>query len=75
VLTIRDRGCGMSPAALAEAPTFFVSRKTTGTGFGLPLAMKIVESEHRGMIDIESEEGVGTVVRVRLPRFQRTPNA
>ena len=75
ILTIRDRGCGMSAAALAEAPTFFVSRKAAGTGFGLPLAMKIVESEHRGTIDIESAEGVGTVVRVRLPLYQRTPNA
>ncbi|OKP87743.1 two-component sensor histidine kinase [Paenibacillus helianthi] len=41
-------------------------RKTGGTGLGLPIAKSIVE-EHHGEIRIESHEGAGTEVIVKLP--------
>lgn len=41
-------------------------RKTGGTGLGLPIAKSIVE-EHQGWIQIESCEGAGTEVIVKLP--------
>ncbi len=66
-IVIRDFGIGMSPDVLRDAPTLFATRKPTGTGFGLPLAIKIVESEHGGKLHLSSTKGVGTEVRVVLP--------
>lgn len=67
-LTFTDAGCGMSEQVLNDASTLFATSKPQGTGFGLPLAIKIVESEHSGQLKITSERGVGTRVEVRLPR-------
>ena len=66
-VTIRDAGRGMSPEALADAPVLFSTSKSGGTGFGLPLAIKIVEAEHGGRLRLDSEKGRGTVARVVLP--------
>ncbi|MCW2986937.1 MAG: sensor histidine kinase [Conexibacter sp.] len=66
-VTIRDAGRGMSPEVLADAPVLFSTNKSGGTGFGLPLAIKIVESEHGGRLRLDSEKGRGTVARVVLP--------
>lgn len=67
-LTFTDAGCGMSEEVLRDAPTLFATSKPHGTGFGLPLAIKIVESEHGGQLKMTSERGVGTRIEVRLPR-------
>lgn len=66
-----DAGCGMSEESLRDAPMLFATNKPDGTGFGLPLAIKIVESEHSGQLVITSERGVGTRVEVRLPTQRR----
>lgn len=66
-LTFTDAGCGMSEEVLQDAPTLFTTNKPHGTGFGLPLAIKIVEAEHGGQLRMTSERGVGTRVEVRLP--------
>ncbi|MCC7543043.1 MAG: HEAT repeat domain-containing protein [Deltaproteobacteria bacterium] len=70
ILSFRDSGCGMSQEALNDAPVLFSTSKRYGTGFGLPLAIKIVESEHTGQLKLTSERGVGTRVEVRLPRHR-----
>lgn len=67
-LVFADSGCGMSGEVLRDAPMLFATNKPYGTGFGLPLAIKIVESEHGGQLKMTSERGVGTRVEVRLPR-------
>jgi signal transduction histidine kinase len=69
-LTIQDAGRGMSEEALADSKVLFVTSKPTGTGFGLPLAIKIIESEHGGRLRLESASGVGTTVHVTLPLSQ-----
>lgn len=66
-VSIKDAGCGMSPEVLQDAPLLFSTSKHGGTGVGLPLAIKIIESEHGGRVSIESRKGVGTVVTVSLP--------
>ena len=72
VISIEDAGCGMNEEVLADAPVLFATSKPTGTGFGLPLAIKIVEAEHDGRLTLTSTKGRGTVATVTLPvRRQR----
>lgn len=70
VITIQDAGCGMDEEAVADATVLFSTSKPNGTGFGLPLAVKIIESEHGGRLSLESKEGSGTLVRVVLPTLR-----
>ena len=66
-ITVEDSGCGMSAESQRDALTLFATSKPNGTGFGLPLAAKIVESEHGGRLNIDSRKGRGTIVRIALP--------
>jgi len=67
VVSFADGGCGMSEEALRDAFQLYSSKKPEGTGFGLPLARKIVETEHGGSIVLASAKGKGTTVTVVLP--------
>lgn len=69
-IVICDRGRGMSAEAKRDAVTLFATSKPAGTGFGLPLAIKIVEAEHGGRVDLESDPEHGTTVRMTI-RVQR----
>ncbi len=65
---VQDTGTGM-PDEVADKifePFFSTKEEGEGTGLGLSTAYSIVKS-HDGFIDVESEEGVGTVFRVHLP--------
>lgn len=66
-ISVRDRGCGMAMEAAQDARELFVTSKKTGTGFGLPLAVRIIEEEHSGRLTVESVKGVGTNVSVAIP--------
>ena len=66
-ITIEDSGCGMSAEGQRDALILFATSKPNGTGFGLPLAVKIVESEPGGRLNIDSVKGRGTVVRITIP--------
>ncbi|MFW0776959.1 MAG: sensor histidine kinase [Rickettsiales bacterium] len=72
VVTIQDTGIGMSKEDLDKAFQSFgqvdsgLNRKYEGTGLGLPLTRKLVEL-HYGKIEMESEMGKGTLVRVTIP--------
>lgn len=68
VISIEDFGCGMSEEALGDATVLFATSKPNGTGFGLPLAIKIIESEHGGRLSLTSVKGRGTVVRIVIPQ-------
>lgn len=70
-ITVEDSGCGMSAEAQRDALTLFATSKPNGTGFGLPLAAKIVESEHGGRLNIESVKGRGTIVRMIIPQHRQ----
>jgi signal transduction histidine kinase len=62
---VRDEGQGMSPGDLAGALTPFVTTRPGGTGLGLPIARQVAYA-HGGDLEITSEPGVGTQVRVTL---------
>ena len=65
-IAVRDTGVGMDDEALARVFEPYFSTKTSGTGIGLPIARRNVESSG-GTIDVTSGKGSGTTVRVRLP--------
>lgn len=69
VFEVRDNGRGMPESQVQDLfnPTFHIdgSRVAT-TNWGL-LVCRAIVTEHGGMIEIESEEGVGTTARVILP--------
>lgn len=72
VLTVADAGIGMGPEAVRRVFDRFYREERAremnpqGSGLGLPIAQWIAE-RHGGHIDIESEVGKGTTIRVRLP--------
>jgi two-component system nitrogen regulation sensor histidine kinase GlnL len=66
---IRDSGRGMTPDELRQATTPFFSARPGGTGLGLAVADYWV-AQHHGTLQLESEPGAGTTVRVTLPLRQ-----
>jgi signal transduction histidine kinase len=46
-----------------------LSRKFDGTGLGLPLTKSLVEI-HGGELVVNSKQGMGTKVTIKLPRSQ-----
>jgi signal transduction histidine kinase len=72
-LTVADNGCGMSEETLKDCVLLYSSSKPNGMGFGLPLAKKIIEIDHRGTLSIESRLGAGTTVVIVLPIEQGPP--
>ncbi|MBF0461751.1 MAG: HAMP domain-containing histidine kinase [Magnetococcales bacterium] len=69
-MAIMDYGCGMSEEGVNDAFLLFATSKPRGTGFGLTIAKKIIESDHNGTVYLESAKGVGTTVKVVLQREQ-----
>lgn len=66
VLTVTDRGCGMTEEVRANALKPFFTTKTRGSGLGLALVDRTVR-ELGGDLHLSSVAGGGTEVRVRLP--------
>ena len=66
VVSIGDTGVGMGPEDIARIFEPYFSTKATGTGLGLTIAKRNIEL-NGGTIDVTSERGVGTVVRMKLP--------
>jgi signal transduction histidine kinase/CheY-like chemotaxis protein len=70
VLTVRDRGTGMSPQLLKQVFEPFFSTKKQGTGLGLAMVQGIL-AQHQGTVQIRSTVGVGTEVSLVWPRFNQ----
>ena len=71
-IEIADTGEGISPEHLRKifVPFFTTKEPGKGTGLGLAVTKRIVE-EHKGTIDIKSEQGKGTVVTILFPPFRQ----
>ena len=72
VISISDNGIGIPDDKIANIFDRFYqvdgshTREQEGTGIGLSLTKELVEL-HRGKINIQSEEGKGTVVTISFP--------
>jgi two-component system, NtrC family, sensor kinase len=67
-LEIQDEGTGITDDVRGRLFEPFFTTKTVGqgTGLGLSLAYETVQ-QHRGIIEVDTEVGRGTTMRVRLP--------
>ena len=67
-VVVSDNGCGISPEYLPRVKEKFYKANQTvrGSGIGLALADEIV-AMHKGKLEIESHENIGTAVTITLP--------
>jgi signal transduction histidine kinase len=65
-MEVTDRGCGIGKEYLSKIFEPFHTTKSYGTGLGLPIVKRIVDS-HDGRLSINSTEGAGTTVQMFLP--------
>lgn len=70
IVEVADQGVGIPATEIPQLTERFFRASTAGaiqgTGLGLAITKEIVQ-KHRGTLDIESEEGVGSTFRVALP--------
>jgi signal transduction histidine kinase len=67
IIEVIDTGTGMSTEVKERClEPFFTTKGDHGTGLGLAMVFGIIK-RHQGTLDIESEPGKGTTVRIRLP--------
>lgn len=72
MIRIQDTGHGINPEIQKKIFNPFFTTHETGTGLGLAIVQSIIDS-HNGDIELESEEGEGTTMIIRLPLFQPSP--
>ena len=65
-IRVEDSGPGIPQSIREKLFQPFFTTKEDGTGLGLSIAARIVE-EHRGQIEVDSEEGRGAKFTVSLP--------
>ncbi len=76
LLAVKDTGTGIAPENLGKIFEPFFTTKAPGKGTGLGLATVFgVVRQHEGWVEVSSELGRGTSVRVYLPVGQETPTA
>ncbi|CCH47901.1 sensor histidine kinase [Pseudodesulfovibrio piezophilus] len=69
IIQISDNGIGIPKALLERVfdPFFTTKDVGVGTGQGLALSYGIVTDRHKGTIEIQSREGIGTDCTISLP--------
>ncbi len=69
-IILEDTGTGIPAHVLPKVFDPFFTTRAEGSGLGLSIVHNIVVS-HGGSIRIESEEGVGTRVKIRMPGSEK----
>ena len=70
LITFIDTGGGMSPENLSRVFEPYFTTKSSGTGLGLLIVRRIVR-EHGGELSIESSQGKGLTLTIRLPYLDK----
>lgn len=65
-IAVEDNGSGISESNLKQIKTPFYTTKQKGTGLGVSLSSEIIKA-HKGRMNYQSKEGVGTNVLIELP--------
>jgi signal transduction histidine kinase len=65
-IEISDTGCGIPAEELDRVFDPFFTTKPNGSGLGLAICQSLAE-RNGGQMDLESEVGLGTTVRLRFP--------
>ncbi|TAH33137.1 MAG: PAS domain S-box protein [Alphaproteobacteria bacterium] len=71
-LQVQDTGVGIPKAELPKVMQKYMqasneqNKHTTGTGLGIPVTKSLIEL-HQGILDLSSEEGVGTTITAVFP--------
>ena len=67
VIEIKDTGHGIAGDVLPRIfEPFFTTKTERGTGLGLPISYKIIQS-HDGKIEVRTKKGEGTAFSISLP--------
>jgi signal transduction histidine kinase/ActR/RegA family two-component response regulator len=68
ILEVQDNGIGMTETTRSRClEPFFTTKGERGTGLGLPMVFGMVQ-RHGGELEIESELGRGTIMRLSFPK-------
>jgi signal transduction histidine kinase len=69
-IAIRDNGTGIAPDVKEKIFNPFFTTKPTGegTGLGLSISHDIIVKQHGGSIEVDTQPGEFTEMRVVLPR-------
>lgn len=73
LVRVLDTGVGIPDAVKARLFTPFFTTKTGGTGLGLNVSREIVRG-HGGEVAVESIEGRGSAITMRLPIAEAAPD-
>ncbi|PYY30208.1 Sensor histidine kinase kin99 [Paenibacillus illinoisensis] len=71
-IEIKDEGIGIPEEMMPKLGEPFFTNKESGTGLGLMVSQRIIQS-HKGMMDIKSVMNKGTTVIIDLPATKQLP--
>jgi len=63
---VGDSGCGIPEKEIKKIFDPLFTTKPRGTGIGLAVCHGIIQ-KHNGVIDVKSQEGIGTTMLIKLP--------
>ncbi|SNS81883.1 PAS domain S-box-containing protein [Anaerovirgula multivorans] len=73
LVLFEDNGCGIKRENLDKIFDPFFTTGESGTGLGLSVVHKLIVSNH-GDIEVQSREGIGTIIKTYLPKYRGNVN-